>query len=54
MVRLADIIAYVSHDLDDAIRGHVITAQDVPDAIVSVMGERHSSRIDRNGQGSSA
>ncbi len=47
VVRLADIIAYVSHDLDDAIRGHVITARDVPEAIVSVMGERHSSRIDR-------
>lgn len=47
VVRLADIIAYVSHDIDDAIRGGVIRAADVPPAIVSVVGERHSVRIDR-------
>ena len=35
VVRLADIIAYVSHDLDDAIRGHVIQAADIPPCSVS-------------------
>jgi dGTPase len=47
VVRLADIIAYVSHDLDDAIRGHVIKASDIPKAISDVVGLRHSCRIDR-------
>lgn len=47
VVRLADIIAYVSHDLDDAIRGHVIKAADIPKSISAVVGLRHSCRIDR-------
>ena len=47
VVRLADIIAYVSHDLDDAIRGGIITADDVPKHISGVVGLRHSERINR-------
>ncbi len=47
VVRLADIIAYVSHDLDDAIRGHVIKSTDIPKEISAVVGLRHSCRIDR-------
>ncbi len=47
VVRLADIIAYVSHDLDDAIRGKVIDPTDIPKDISSVVGLRHSCRIDR-------
>ena len=47
VVRLADIIAYVSHDLDDAIRGNVINATDIPKDISAVVGLRHSCRIDR-------
>ena len=47
VVRLADIIAYVSHDLDDAIRGNVISADDIPKEISTVVGLRHSCRIDR-------
>lgn len=47
IVRLADIIAYVSHDLDDAIRGEIIRAEDVPADIVAIVGERHSERIGR-------
>jgi dGTPase len=46
IVRLADVIAYVSHDLDDAIRGHVISASEIPEEISDVVGLRHSSRID--------
>lgn len=46
VVRLADIIAYVSHDLDDAIRGGVIAAADVPKEISRVVGLKHSRRID--------
>ncbi|SEA54866.1 dGTPase [Desulfuromusa kysingii] len=47
VVRLADIIAYTSHDLDDAIRGHVIEAADIPNDISNLIGLRHSCRIDR-------
>lgn len=47
IVRLADIIAYVSHDLDDAIRGGVITEEDVPKDVSRVVGLKHSRRIDR-------
>jgi len=47
IVRLADIIAYVSHDLDDAIRGRVIRTSDIPKDISAVIGLRHSCRIDR-------
>lgn len=47
VVRLADIIAYVNHDLDDAIRGQVIREEDIPGDIAAVLGSRHSSRIDR-------
>ncbi|MCK4503401.1 MAG: deoxyguanosinetriphosphate triphosphohydrolase [Desulfuromonadales bacterium] len=47
IVRLADIIAYVSHDLDDAIRGNVIAAGDIPKDITAVIGMSHSCRIDR-------
>ncbi len=47
VVRLADIIAYLSHDLDDAIRGGVIRQADIPKQISAVVGLRHSARIDR-------
>ena len=47
VVRLADIIAYISHDLDDAIRGHLISPEDIPNEISAVVGLRHSCRIDR-------
>ena len=46
VVRLADIIAYVSHDLDDAIRGRVISVADIPTDITAVVGTSHSHRID--------
>ncbi len=47
IVRLADIVAYVNHDLDDAIRGGVIKQTDLPSAIVKVVGDSHSHRIGR-------
>ncbi len=45
IVRLADIIAYVNHDLDDALRAGLISAGQVPSAITAVLGTRHSQRI---------
>jgi dGTPase len=45
VVRLADIIAYVNHDLDDAIRGGLLAASDVPRGIRRALGDRHSKRL---------
>jgi dGTPase len=44
-VRYADIIAYLSHDLDDAIQSRIISEDDVPDECHQVMGRTHSKRI---------
>lgn len=45
VVRLADIIAYVNHDLDDALRAGLISPQDIPAVCVKRLGETHSQRI---------
>jgi len=46
VVRVSDLIAYVNHDLDDALRAEVIREVDIPRKIVRVLGETHASRID--------
>ncbi len=45
VVRLADIIAYVNHDLDDALRAGILIEGDLPAKIRKAVGERHSKRI---------
>jgi dGTPase len=45
VARISDIVAYVNHDLDDAIRARVITEDDLPDLAVKVLGSSHSERI---------
>ncbi|MFV0437103.1 MAG: deoxyguanosinetriphosphate triphosphohydrolase [Desulfopila sp.] len=45
VVRLADIIAYVNHDLDDALRAGILKSDDLPDRITRVVGTRNSQRI---------
>ena len=47
LVRVADIVAYVNHDLDDALRGGVLKQRDVPARLLSVLGRTHSQRIGR-------
>lgn len=44
IVRIADIMAYLNHDLDDAVRSGVITDRQIPDVCVKVMGRTHSER----------
>ena len=44
IVRVADIIAYLNHDLDDALRGKVITQDDVPRVCLEKLGKTHSIR----------
>ena len=46
VVRWADRIAYVNHDIDDAIRAGILTDLDIPRSISNVLGESHSERID--------
>ncbi len=46
VVRVSDIIAYVNHDLDDAIRAGVIKRMDIPAEVTAVLGDKYSKRID--------
>jgi dGTPase len=46
IVRIADRIAYVNHDVDDALRAGVISWDDLPKEPLSVLGDRMSVRID--------
>ena len=45
VVRRSDQIAYVNHDIDDAIRAGILTNEDIPQAIADVLGCNHSQRI---------
>ena len=45
-VRLSDRIAYINHDIDDAIRAGVIRVEDLPKECISVLGKTHGERID--------
>jgi len=38
IVRVADIIAYINHDIDDAVRANIIKREDIPLDIVNVIG----------------
>jgi len=46
IVRIADRIAYVNHDVDDALRAGIISREDLPMRPLSILGERMSVRID--------
>jgi dGTPase len=46
IVRLADRIAYINHDVDDAVRAGVLLESDIPGDITSVLGLRRTERID--------
>ncbi len=46
VVRVADIIAYINHDIDDAMRGNVIHGNDLPKESREYLGETSSDRID--------
>ena len=47
VVRVADVIAYINHDIDDAMRGGIITVDDLPERCQRSLGDTHSRRIDR-------
>ena len=45
IVKICDRIAYVNHDIDDAIRSGVITFDDLPEREIGIIGSTHSERI---------
>lgn len=46
IIKYADRIAYINHDIDDAIRAGVLTQNDLPKDLIEILGEHHSKRID--------
>jgi dGTPase len=47
IVRFADRIAYVNHDVDDALRAGVLDQDELPEPILDVLGRTHAERVDR-------
>ena len=45
IVRRSDQIAYVNHDIDDAIRAGILTDDDIPESITDILGHNHRDRI---------
>ena len=45
IIRYADRIAYINHDIDDAVRAGILGADDIPKSISDVLGCTHSQRI---------
>lgn len=45
IIRLADHIAYMNHDIDDSIRAGVLTEADLPEVVSETLGVGHSKRI---------
>ena len=45
IVRYADRIAYINHDIDDAVRAGILKNEDIPREIAEVLGDTHSERI---------
>lgn len=45
VVRRSDQIAYVNHDIDDAIRAGILSEEDLPKDIVAILGDSHKARI---------
>lgn len=47
VVKIADKIAYINHDIDDAVRAGIISINDLPQDCIEVLGRSHSERINR-------
>ncbi len=46
VMRISDAVAYINHDLDDALRAGMIHASQIPKEVVETLGESHAKRID--------
>jgi len=47
VVKIADPLAYVNHDIDDALRAGIIKERDLPGEILHILGKTHKERIDK-------
>lgn len=47
IVKYADRIAYINHDIDDAVRAGVLKMSDIPKELLDLLGCTHSERINR-------
>lgn len=45
IVKIADRVAYINHDIDDAIRAGILDMSDLPKNAIKILGDRYSSRI---------
>ena len=45
IVRMADRMAYVNHDIDDAVRAEILCNSDIPKFVLKTLGDTHSKRI---------
>lgn len=45
IVRLADTIAYINHDIEDSIRAGILFSHDLPEECVKVLGDTKTKRI---------
>lgn len=46
IVRICDKIAYINHDIDDAIRGHIIKEEEIPRIYTDILGHSLGARLD--------
>jgi len=47
LVRIADVVAYVNHDLDDAVRARVLAPGDIPQPLLAALGGDPTARLER-------
>lgn len=47
IVRFSDKIAYINHDIDDAIRGHILTEEDIPSDLRETLGYTSRERLNK-------
>lgn len=45
IVKIADRIAYINHDIDDAVRGGILKEEDLPKDCAEILGDGHNVRI---------
>jgi dGTPase len=45
MCSIADIVAYINHDVEDSMRAGIIAQNDLPDLVIATLGHTHSQRI---------
>ena len=47
VVKIADLVAYINHDVEDAMRAGIISPSDLPSSTSKVLGDTNSKRINR-------